>query len=144
MITQQSTQVSGQLGAAQYQPDVVLLLIGTNDILRHYRIATAPNRLRALVDQIYSLRPTAKIFLSTIAPTLNATANAQMAAYNAAAREIVRTRAAAQRPIWLVGGGGKLSSADLADGVHPNAAGYRKLAHAWHAALVDVLIVHSR
>jgi lysophospholipase L1-like esterase len=125
-----------------YRPDVVLLLIGTNDVLQHYRVTTAPNRLGALVDQIYSRRPTTKVFLSTIPPTLDAAANVQIAAFNAAARQVVRTRAAAHRPIWLVDGG-NLSAADIADGVHPNAAGYGKIAHAWYVALVKVLIKPS-
>jgi lysophospholipase L1-like esterase len=122
-----------------YQPDVVLLLIGTNDILRHYRVARAPRRLGALVDRIYAVRPATKIFLSTIPLIGIATANVQVAKYNAAVRQVVRTRAAARRPIWFVDGGRRLTSVDLADAAHPNAAGYWKLAQAWHASLVRVL-----
>ena len=122
-----------------YRPDVVLLLIGTNDILRHYRVPSAPKRLGSLIDRIYALRPVTKILVSTIPRTPNMTANAEIASYNAAVREVVRTRATARGSIWFVDGGGRLMPADLADGLHPNASGYRKLAQAWHAALVRVL-----
>jgi lysophospholipase L1-like esterase len=136
-IDQIQASVDGWIRA--YQPNVVLLLIGTNDILRQYRVPAASERLGSLIDRIYTLRPATKIVVSTIPPTANMTANVQIASYNAAVRKVVRTRAAARRPIWFVDGCGRFTSADLADGVHPNAAGYRKLAHAWHATLVKVL-----
>jgi lysophospholipase L1-like esterase len=123
----------------KYRPDVVLLLIGTNDILGHYRVGTAPERLGALVDQMAADRPAMEILVSTIPPTDSAILNRQVVRYNAAVRQVVRRRAAAGRPIWLVDGGGSLTRADLADGVHPNRTGYRKLARAWEAVPVRVL-----
>jgi lysophospholipase L1-like esterase len=121
---------------ATYQPDVVLLLIGTNDILRDYQVASAPDRLSALVGRIHTLRPTSRILLSTIPPLADATENAEVAAYNAAISQIARTEVASGRLLWFVDGGGALAVADLADGIHPNAAGYDKLADKWYAALV--------
>jgi lysophospholipase L1-like esterase len=114
----------------------VLLLIGTNDVLRHYRTASAPRRLSLLVARIYALRPMTKILLSTIPPTSRPAWNIQVAKYNMAIRQMVRTRAATGQPIWLVEGGTSLTPADLEDGVHPDSCGYRKLARAWYAALV--------
>jgi lysophospholipase L1-like esterase len=118
-----------------YQPDVVLLLIGTNDILQHYRLATAPDRLVTLVDLIRTVRPTTKIFLSTLPPIANPADNSRITTYNADVIDVVRTRAEAGEPIRLVDGGGALTISDLADGLHPNATGYSKLADAWRAAL---------
>jgi acyl-CoA thioesterase-1 len=123
----------------RYRPDVVLLLIGTNDVLRHYRVGRAPTRLAALVDRIHADRPAAKLIVSTIPPTDNALLGRHVARYNAAIRQLVQARATPGRHIWLANGGGTLTTADLADGVHPNRAGYRKLAAAWQAALVRVL-----
>jgi lysophospholipase L1-like esterase len=122
-----------------YRPDVVLLLIGTNDILRHYHTSTAPARLGSLLDRIRALRPTTKILVSTIPPSGDQGANGGIAAYDAAVRKIVRARARAHWPVWLVDGGGQLTHADLADGVHPNVVGYEKLARAWYQVLARVL-----
>jgi lysophospholipase L1-like esterase len=136
-IDQIQASVDGWLRA--YRPDVVLLLIGTNDILRHYRATTAPARLDALVGQIYAVRPATKIVVSTIPPTDHALFNREVVRFNVAIRRMVRRRAASGRLIWLVNAGRSLTSADLADGVHPNRTGYRKLADAWKAALVRAL-----
>jgi lysophospholipase L1-like esterase len=121
---------------ATYKPEVVLLLIGTNDILQHYRIASAPDRLGTLVDLIHILRPTTKIFLSTLPPIANPADNSRVTTYNAVVIDLARIRARAE-PIRLVDGGRALTISDLADGVHPNAAGYSKLADAWHTALTS-------
>jgi lysophospholipase L1-like esterase len=119
----------------RYRPDVVLLLIGTNDMWQHYRVANAPARLGALIDEIHALRPASRILVSTLPPAGPPLFNRRVAKYNAAIRQVVSSRAAAGRPVSLVDAGGRLTRVDLADGVHPNAVGYRKLAQAWDAAL---------
>jgi acyl-CoA thioesterase-1 len=119
----------------RYRPDVVLLLIGTNDMWQHYRVANAPARLGALIDEIHALRPASRILVSTLPPAGPPLFNRRVAKYNAAIRQVVSSRAAAGRPVSLVDAGGRLTRVDLADGVHPNAVGYRKLAQAWGAAL---------
>jgi lysophospholipase L1-like esterase len=131
-----------RLWVPKYRPDVVLLLIGTNDMWQQYHVANAPARLGALVDEIHALRPAANILVSTLPPS--ALFNRRIAKYNAAIRQVIRRRAAAGRFIWLVDAGGRLTPADLADGVHPNAVGYRKLAQAWGAALVRFGAISSK
>jgi acyl-CoA thioesterase-1 len=133
-------QASVRIWLPKYRPDVVLLLIGTNDMWQRYRVANAPARLGALVDEIHALRPASSILVSTLPPTGLARFNRRVAKYNAAIRQVVRSRAAAGRPISLVDAGGRLTPADLADGVHPSAVGYRKLARAWGAALGHSLV----
>jgi len=44
-------------GLAASRPDVILLHIGINDLNRDIAVATAPDRLAALIDQIYADRP---------------------------------------------------------------------------------------
>ena len=114
-----------------YQPEVVLLLIGTNDVIQDYQVSTAPSRLAALLDRIHAVRPTAKILLSTIPPLANAADNAQAATYNDAIPGLVQARASQGRPISFVDAGRRLTLSQLADGVHPNASGYSSLADSW-------------
>ncbi|WP_435825905.1 cellulose binding domain-containing protein [Micromonospora zamorensis] len=115
-------------------PRTVLLHIGTNDM--YGDTSGAPGRLAALVDKITNNAPNADVFVATIVPKSGA--DNQVRAYNAAIPGIVQTRAAAGKRVHLVDMYRALTLSDLADGVHPNATGYRKMAAAWYDALRTV------
>jgi hypothetical protein len=72
-------------------------------------------------------------------PLANAADNQQAVAYNAAIPDLVGTRAASGAKVSYVDMYGALTLADLADGTHPNASGYSKLAQVWYAGLTPVL-----
>ncbi|CAN5141719.1 hypothetical protein BH18ACT12_BH18ACT12_15560 [soil metagenome] len=129
-IDELSSSINGWLTSAQ--PDVVLLMIGTNDVLQDYQLVTAPNRLAALADQIHAARPQTKLLLASIPPVATATDEQQVRSYNSAIPDLVQSRAAQGRPISFVDMYQALTTADLADGVHPNATGYSKIASVWH------------
>ncbi|WP_417077605.1 cellulose binding domain-containing protein [Micromonospora profundi] len=112
-------------------PRTVLLHIGTNDM--YGDTSGAPGRLAALVDKITNNAPNADVFVATIVPKSGA--DNQVRGYNAAIPGIVQTRAAAGKRVHLVDMYRALTLSDLADGVHPNATGYRKMADAWYTAL---------
>jgi lysophospholipase L1-like esterase len=115
-------------------PRTVLLHIGTNDM--YGDTSGAPTRLATLVDRITTTAPNADVFVATIIPKSGA--DTQVRGYNAAIPGIVQARAAAGKRVHLVDMYRALTLSDLADGVHPNATGYRKMADAWYAALRTV------
>jgi len=136
-IDQISSSITAWLTSSQ--PDVVLLMIGTNDVVQDYQLATAPDRLAALLDQIHATRPLAHLLVASIPPLPGATDDQQVRSYNAAIPGLVQTRAGQGRSIRYVEMHAALTTADLADGVHPSASGYSKIADVWHAALIPVL-----
>ncbi|MEF2277743.1 GDSL-type esterase/lipase family protein [Deinococcus sp. YIM 134068] len=126
--------VNGWLDAQQ--PDTVMLMIGTNDMIQGYDVANAPARLGALLDQMSARRPNTRILVASLPPLADATHNARVQAYNAALPAVVQARANAGKKVTLVNAASALTTADLADGVHPNEGGYGKLANVWYDALV--------
>ncbi|MFC1410726.1 SGNH/GDSL hydrolase family protein [Streptacidiphilus sp. N1-12] len=119
---------------AAYRPNVVTLLLGTNDLVQNYHVATAPDRLHALVDRILADDPTATVLLADLPPSTSARVAQAEPAYDAAVRGIVRSERAAGRHVGYVDMGA-LTTADLADQLHPDDTGYRKMADAWNRGI---------
>ncbi|MGP3969496.1 SGNH/GDSL hydrolase family protein [Streptomyces sp. 6N223] len=132
-IAQIDENITGWLGT--YSPQTILLHIGTNDVYGSDP-AGAPARMSTLVDNITGLAPDAELFVATIIPLGWEDANLQ--SLNAAIPGIVQASADAGKKVHLVDMYSALTAADLADGVHPNAGGYSKMATAWYDALLSV------
>ena len=128
-----------------YQPDIVLVLAGLND-LGHVAPSEAVNRLGTLLDQIHSLRPSAKIILAnqpgvTVTNTVGYT-DQMIAELNWSIPYLVNVRLQqgwniAFADLYNLAGldRGPWSADFSADGVHLSLGGYAKLANVWYAAL---------
>ncbi|HEX2657588.1 MAG TPA: SGNH/GDSL hydrolase family protein [Polyangia bacterium] len=117
-------------------PHIVLLHLGTNDINQNAGPA-APGRLGSLIDQIVTDLPDALVVVAKIIPE-----PAQAAAidsYNAAIPALVQTRASAGKHVILVDQFTGFPSSELGDGVHPNQAGYARMAGVWYDAIKSSL-----
>ncbi|MPZ73149.1 MAG: DUF4082 domain-containing protein [Nitriliruptorales bacterium] len=128
-----------------YRPDVVMLMIGTNDILQDYQLATAPARLAALIDKIVAAAPSTNVLVASIPPIgavegwTNELDDEQARAYNAEIPAIVSQRAAAGKHLSFVDVYPAVQKSDLIDTVHLDAFGYRRVAERWRAGLYDIL-----
>ncbi len=116
-------------------PRTVLLHIGTNDILQNYNVSTAPQRLSTLIDHILTTVPDVHLFVATIIPIANSSQDAAARTYNAQLPAIVQAKVSTGKHVVLVDMHSALTTSDLADGVHPTATGYAKMADAWWSAL---------
>jgi len=128
--------------ALQTNPDIVLLMIGTNDMYSQTQpVAQAPQRLAALIDGIISADAHALLVVAEITPLQNSTWEMQVQNYNAAIPALVQARAAMGKHVALVDMHTGFVTATMlsSDGVHPNMAGYDHMGDVWYAAVKDVL-----
>ncbi len=119
---------------ARYRPNVVTLEIGTNDLGQQYQVPTAPDRLHALIDQITRDAPDATVLVGSLIVSTSSTEEPLRGPFNAAIPGIVQSEQAAGRHVRYVDMSA-LTPVDLADALHPNDTGYRKMADAFNAGI---------
>jgi len=132
-IDQIDASVVGWLQASS--PDTILLHIGTNDLTQNVDPANAPARLSALIDKIRATEPAVELFVAQIVPSADPSLESRVQAYNAAFPGIVAQKGPRTH---LVDMHSAITTADLADGLHPNAVGYDKMGARWFSALQSV------
>jgi len=121
----------------QYRPDIVLLMIGTNDVEKGDGFS--PSDLQADISQILSTiaahLPHTTVFVSTLTPIRDDPNGSLIAVANTVIKAAVTQAIGNGQHVTLVEP--KLTLADLADVDHPNSVGYDKLAQTWSDALVS-------
>jgi lysophospholipase L1-like esterase len=121
-------------------PNIVLLMIGTNDVYAPSGQAAMPDRLGALMDKIFAAAPNALLVVAKITPLANAGSASTIQAYNDAIPGLVQARAAAGKHVLMADMNAGFTKAMLSnDGVHPNQSGYDFMGNAWYAVISSLL-----
>ncbi|SDB02460.1 Lysophospholipase L1 [Ruminococcaceae bacterium FB2012] len=134
----------------QHKPDVLTLMIGTNDILSQYDLDNAGNRLESLVDNCLEALPEGgRLYLASL-PDMDANDNTyidkkkftpetmdeMVAAFNGKVKALAEKKQGEGKNVEFCDVHSVLTKADLYDGVHPNEEGYKKLADYWYDIIV--------
>jgi lysophospholipase L1-like esterase len=128
-----------------YHPDIVLLMIGTNDVDNSIDLPNVPTRLGALVDSIIALDAHILVVVAQITPTMQDPLNARIQAYNAAIPAVVKARADAGKHVALADmynafvSDTSYRSTLMYDRLHPNIAGFQKMADTWNTLIHDLV-----
>jgi lysophospholipase L1-like esterase len=120
---------------SSYDPDIVLLHIGTNDAYQNFAVGRAGAHIARLIRTITAYNPDALVIVSSIIPMSSPALERRGARINTQILTQVGVLQAAGEHVEYVDLHAALTSADLADGVHPNRTGYDKMADGWYAAL---------
>ncbi|MFF3846426.1 GDSL-type esterase/lipase family protein [Streptomyces sp. NPDC002328] len=120
----------------RYQPNVITLHAGTNDMNRNHELASAPARLKRLINQALTHSPRATVLVAQLIPTGKAGLQPRIDAYNAALPGMVRDLQREGKHVLLVDMRRVLVSDGLENDAHPTDAGYAKMAHAWYGSVL--------
>jgi len=131
------------------QPDLILLMIGTNNA-RKNSLKTMLNELSALIDQITFQSPQARLLVASIPPVhpdaQSALRTLRTIYFNTAIPALINFKVAEGKKVHFVDMRrltvNELTSSlslDLDNGVHPNIQGYRKIANFWYDAVLKVI-----
>ena len=121
-------------------PDIVLLHIGTNDLLRDDSTAGVLGDIERLLEIIRSRNPNAIIVLAQIIGMTTQSFTDKARALNEALPAFVASRSTTPSPLYLVDQMSGFTPATMTyDGTHPNEDGERVMAEVWLSRLRPLL-----
>lgn len=121
-----------------YQPQIILLHIGTNDLRQGDSVSTALERLSHLIDQITTTLPNAVLVVAQVTPQPQPSINTNIIAYNNAIPALVNQKVAQGKRVECVDMYNAVPISDVTDHIHPNDQGYALMAHVWYQALLAI------
>ncbi|GAA6141122.1 SGNH/GDSL hydrolase family protein [Hydrogenophaga sp. 5NK40-0174] len=130
--TQEVTGLAASRVAAA-RPDIVLIHLGSNDIIRGQDAGSAASEIGALIDTIRSANPDVHIVLAKIIPN----SKSNVTAFNNALDGVASSRQQSRSPIVVVNQAAGYSVGDNYDGVHPNPLGETKIANKFSNAVLS-------
>lgn len=130
-------EVEGWLDRSQ--PDIILLTIGTNDVIQYRRVEIALDRLNSLIEEIFARLPQVRLFVTSLPPIATPHINARVMHYNQGVRELVTQKENSAHHLNFVEMNAIFNLDDLPDGIHPNRNGFYKMAIVWDKALETTL-----
>ena len=126
----------------EYEPQVILLMTGTNDLIRDQNSSVAIQRLSDLIQKIFHLQSEVCLAIASVPPLKWSISRKQLeplvVRYNSEIPGIVKKYASGGRSIRFVDVYNNLTEDHLM-GTHPSPSGYRKIAEMWHPAVKELV-----
>jgi acyl-CoA thioesterase I len=142
-VDQINAALPGFLTAAQ--PDVLLVHLGHNDLIQGQSAASTVDELALLIDLARAARPSISVLLAQPIPCVEASSFCrapELADLSARLPAMIAQKDILASRVLLVDmRTGFSPTADLVDGLHPNAAGDAKLAARWLSGLRALALV---
>ncbi len=128
--------------AGLYPPDVVVIHVGTNDLLQGQSVESTIQDIQLIIQTIRFHNPNVKIVLSHLIPTTDSWVNGLINKLNAQLNGISWSQNTGNSPIYVVSQHRNFrASQDTYDGIHPNAQGSEKMARNIYQTLNRLFLV---
>ncbi len=126
----------------QYNPDIILLIIGTNDMTANRDLGACSDDLHALLDyMLENMNQNGMIFLASI-PEFTAYGGSpqRVGNYNSTVKKVAEDYEGSGKHVKFADIHGCLSTSDLSsDNLHPSGKGYEKMGKFWAETISDYL-----
>lgn len=120
------------------QPDLVLLMIGTAQIVLGTDTGSMPAQLDTLVNSILSSSDTVSIMLLQLPPLSGSARNSIVSSFNASMPALVASKVSSGRRVTLVNTNTSFTaSIDTSDGTHPTEAAYNEIANRIYSGVLS-------
>ena len=122
-----------------YQPDVVLIHLGTNDIFGGQSVSSTIAEIGTIIDILREANPGVVVLVAKIIPTSD-TSRPSLDPFNEAVPGLVASKDRPESPVRLVDqNSGFDAVVDTYDGVHPDLSGENKMAQKWFEVLRELI-----
>lgn len=127
------------------KPDVILLMVGTNDLVQGWPQDMMRQHMEHALETLHQHAGQAKIYIASVLPVYTVACIpydfSRISMLNSMIQQLVQKHAAHGEQVQFVYmfHDSKLVCGDMNDGIHPNKAGYEKMAGVWLRALVTTL-----
>jgi hypothetical protein len=120
-----------------YTPDIVLMHLGSNDVLQYQDVAGTAKELRQIIKALRADNPHVIILLAKLIPTRAPPINARIEELNAQIAKIPASMGTAESPVIIVDqySGFRAEDIDASDWIHPTRSGEDKMAAKWFEAI---------
>ncbi|TVY29942.1 Multidomain esterase [Lachnellula hyalina] len=128
---------SNSSGSYDYQPNVVIIHLGTNDCNLHFDTDNAPTRMVNLVQNLTAAIPDVVVIVSSLIPNLVADVETCILSVNSGFKTEMATLANSGVKVLYADMHSAVPTSDInpVDGTHPNDDGYQKMANVWYKSL---------
>jgi lysophospholipase L1-like esterase len=124
-------------------PDIVLLHVGTNDVIQQVPLETRKANIKKIVALLREKNPKVRILIAQIIPTGDTfrNVNSGLISFNQALPGLAAELSTSASPVSVVDqySGYDGTADNQGDGIHPKTPGEKKIADRWHAALKPIL-----
>ena len=119
------------------QPNLVLLMAGTNDVIHNHNLSTSSAALDKLIDKVVNTYPNAAVLVAEITPFLNPKREEKRLEFNSAIPSVVQKYVDDRKRVAVVDMGRVMPQhINTTDEMHPIDEGYRLIAGAYYDAIL--------